>query len=170
VYDLLGSIARLTKSTPECVVNRDSRKNIVSKAKEARVNLYRALKGKSRYISLYVAYTFRLQDLQALAKSSKSVPASNNGPSETLTEPNGPVEVDGFHVPIRRKRISLDEQETKKKAGPHTSVEGKAVYIAETKNYFPPLSSTPAMECTETEGGRTGRAADLSFSWKATPL
>jgi hypothetical protein len=60
--------------------------------------------------------------------------------------------VDGFRVPRRRKRISSGDQETEKKAGPHIYVEGKAVYRAETKNYFAPLSSTPAMDCTEAEG------------------
>jgi hypothetical protein len=60
VYDLLGSIASLTKSTPDCVVNSDSWKNIVSNAKEARVNLCRALEGKSRYSALYGPYTVTL--------------------------------------------------------------------------------------------------------------
>jgi hypothetical protein len=102
---------------------------------------------------LYGTYTATLQDFQALAKSNKSDPASNSGRAAITTDSNGPTEVDGFRVPRRRKRISSGEQETKKKAGPHTSVEGKAVYKAETKNYFAPLSSTPAMDCTETEVG-----------------
>jgi hypothetical protein len=66
VYDLLGSIANLTKSSPDWVVNSDSWKNIVSSAKEARVNLCRALEDKSRYSTLYGTYTATLQDLQAL--------------------------------------------------------------------------------------------------------
>jgi hypothetical protein len=95
----------------------------------------------------------RVQDLQVLANPSKSNPASSNVPAATPTEPNGPAEVDGFRVPRRRKRISSDEQKAKKKAGPHTSVEGKEVCRAENRNYFAQLSTTPAMDCAEMEGG-----------------
>jgi hypothetical protein len=60
--------------------------------------------------------------------------------------------------------MSSSEQEAKKKAGPHTSVDGKAVYRAETKNYFAPLSSTPAMDWTETEGGEEQDEQQISAS------
>jgi hypothetical protein len=154
VHDLLGSIASLTKSTPDPVVNSDSWKNIVSSALEARVNLCRALDGKSRYSALYGMYAILLQDLQALANPSKSNPAASNVPAATPTDPNGSAEVDGFRVPRRRKRISSGEQEAKKKAGPHTPVEGKTACRVENRNYFAPLSTTPAIDCAEMEGGQ----------------
>jgi hypothetical protein len=83
------------------------------------------------------------QDFQALAKSNKDDPVSNNVPSATTTEPNSSAQVDDFRVPKRRKRISSGEQEAKKKANSHISVEDKAVFRAETRNYFAPLSSRP---------------------------
>lgn len=86
VYDLLGSIASPTRSTPGCVVNSDSWQKIVNSAKEAQVNLCRALKGKSRSGGLYRTCRVTLEDLQALAKSSQSKPVVTIRSSATTTK------------------------------------------------------------------------------------
>jgi hypothetical protein len=98
-------------------------------------------------------YAVMLQDLKALVNPSKRNPAASNVPAATPTDPNESAEVDGFRVPRRRKRISSGEQEEKKNAGPHTSVEGKTACRVENRNYFAPLSTTPAMDCAEMERG-----------------
>jgi hypothetical protein len=97
VYEdnMLGPIASLTRSTPRCVVKSDSWQRIVISTKEALVNLCRALEGKRHCSALYGTYTARLQDIQALPKSSKSKPIVTVGPSATTAESNGAAEVRG---------------------------------------------------------------------------
>jgi hypothetical protein len=148
VYGLSGSIASLTRSTPGCVVNSDSWQKIVNSAKEAQVNLCRALEGKWCSSGLYRTCTVMLQDLQALAKSSQSKPDVTIGPSTTTAKPNEPAEVDCFCMQRRRKKTSSGELEAKKRVGPRISAQAKTEFKAGIRNYFT-LLRLAAMDCTE---------------------
>jgi hypothetical protein len=110
VYDLLGMIARLTRSSPGWVVHSDNWRKVVNSAKEVQVNLCRTPEGKNHYNALYRTCTVT----QLLSQVTF-------GPSTTTAEPDGPSEVDGFQEQRGRKRTSSGDKEAKRRAGPHTS-------------------------------------------------
>jgi hypothetical protein len=65
VYDILGTITSLARSTPRQITNSASWQAIVKNAHEDRKSLCNALGGKSLYSALYGTYTVALSELNS---------------------------------------------------------------------------------------------------------
>jgi hypothetical protein len=116
VYDILGTIASLVRSTPRQITNGASWQDIVKSAHKDQESLCNALGGKRLYSALYGTYTVALSELNSLVQTSTSEAGATPVPSAVTEASKGPDE--GFHEQRKRKRNSTREGDKHKKRSP----------------------------------------------------
>jgi hypothetical protein len=148
VDKVLGDIVSLTGCTPASVGESATFKEVIENAKQDRINLCNALKGKGLFSALYDTYTITLNELKNVLQQSVKR-------SATAAAENAPL--DSFREKGRgRKRNNTPDQEqsgkSNKKVNPRVSaVPIKTSPAIHPRNYYAPLR-TVEMD-TEKEDG-----------------